>query len=373
MLGWMDDEALHRTLTTGRGTYWSRSRQEYWVKGETSGHTQRVVEVRLDCDGDTVLLTVDQTGPACHTGAHTCFDADVLLADGRAMAEAPSGAVPSAPSSCSAWPPPAWPRSPAPSRGSARSRAAGGSDASMTALDAGTRYPLASAISLVLLAAWGVLLVTRGAVRRAFACSPPWPPSVCWSRVVAALRHPARHRPRLLRRADGPRSAEHRVHRLVLDDRGLLRAGAGPGGARRTPGRAWPEMGSRYDAPGAREPTTEASTHPERDLWQALDEGRDPTDTEPVLADRRPPAAAPLHWRRRAPRRPTRGAPCPTTTATPPQPGRPSSSALAGFVVGGIGLMVGSMADVLGRRGARPGRADRPAVHVEDGLRQRRH
>ena len=69
MLGWMDDEALRRTLTTGRGTYWSRSRQEYWVKGETSGHTQRVVEVRLDCDGDTVLVKVDQTGPACHTGA----------------------------------------------------------------------------------------------------------------------------------------------------------------------------------------------------------------------------------------------------------------------------------------------------------------
>jgi phosphoribosyl-AMP cyclohydrolase len=79
MLGWMDDEALHRTLTTRRGTYWSRSRQEYWTKGETSGHTQRVVEVRLDCDGDTVLLKVDQTGPACHTGAHTCFDADLLL------------------------------------------------------------------------------------------------------------------------------------------------------------------------------------------------------------------------------------------------------------------------------------------------------
>ena len=80
MLGWMDDEALHRTLTTRRGTYWSRSRQQYWVKGETSGHVQRVVEVSLDCDGDTVLLKVDQTGPACHTGADTCFDADVLLA-----------------------------------------------------------------------------------------------------------------------------------------------------------------------------------------------------------------------------------------------------------------------------------------------------
>ena len=82
MLAWMDDEALHRTLSTGRGTYWSRSRQEYWVKGETSGHTQRVVEVRLDCDADTVLLKVDQTGPACHTGDRTCFDADLLLGDG---------------------------------------------------------------------------------------------------------------------------------------------------------------------------------------------------------------------------------------------------------------------------------------------------
>ena len=74
MLGWMDDEALHRTLTTGRATYWSRSRREYWVKGETSGHIQRVTEVRLDCDADTLLVKVDQTGPACHTGTRTCFD-----------------------------------------------------------------------------------------------------------------------------------------------------------------------------------------------------------------------------------------------------------------------------------------------------------
>ena len=81
MLGWMDDEALHRTLTTGRTTFWSRSRAEYWVKGETSGHVQRVHEVRLDCDGDTVLLRVDQTGAACHTGDRTCFDADLLLAE----------------------------------------------------------------------------------------------------------------------------------------------------------------------------------------------------------------------------------------------------------------------------------------------------
>jgi phosphoribosyl-AMP cyclohydrolase len=78
MLGWMDDEALHRTLTTGRTTFWSRSRAEYWVKGETSGHRQWVREVRLDCDGDTLLVKVDQEGPACHTGTRTCFDDDVL-------------------------------------------------------------------------------------------------------------------------------------------------------------------------------------------------------------------------------------------------------------------------------------------------------
>lgn len=79
MMGWMDEEALHRTLTTGRSTFWSRSRNEYWVKGETSGHTQTVREVRLDCDGDTLLIVVDQVGGACHTGDHTCFDADRLL------------------------------------------------------------------------------------------------------------------------------------------------------------------------------------------------------------------------------------------------------------------------------------------------------
>ena len=73
MVGWMDDEALHRTLTTGRCTYWSRSRGEYWVKGETSGHRQWVKDVRLDCDGDALLVLVDQEGPACHTGERSCF------------------------------------------------------------------------------------------------------------------------------------------------------------------------------------------------------------------------------------------------------------------------------------------------------------
>jgi phosphoribosyl-AMP cyclohydrolase len=80
MVAWMNDEALERTLATRRGTYFSRSRQQLWIKGETSGHVQHVHEVRLDCDGDTVLVTVDQVDGACHTGDHTCFDADVLLA-----------------------------------------------------------------------------------------------------------------------------------------------------------------------------------------------------------------------------------------------------------------------------------------------------
>ncbi len=81
MLAWMNDDALARTLATREATYWSRSRQELWVKGATSGHTQHVRSVALDCDGDAVLLRVDQTGGACHTGAATCFDADVLLGE----------------------------------------------------------------------------------------------------------------------------------------------------------------------------------------------------------------------------------------------------------------------------------------------------
>jgi len=79
MVAWMDLEALRRTLTSGRATYWSRSRQAYWVKGETSGHAQHVRTVRLDCDGDAVLLGVDQVGSACHTGDRTCWDSDLLL------------------------------------------------------------------------------------------------------------------------------------------------------------------------------------------------------------------------------------------------------------------------------------------------------
>lgn len=73
MLAWMNRAALEETLSTGQVCYWSRSRQQLWRKGETSGHRQRLVEARLDCDGDAILLRVEQHGPACHTGRRNCF------------------------------------------------------------------------------------------------------------------------------------------------------------------------------------------------------------------------------------------------------------------------------------------------------------
>ena len=73
MMAWMNAEAVRKTLETGRVTYWSRSRQAFWVKGETSGHVQRLVDFRVDCDRDCLLLIVDQTGPACHTNRRSCF------------------------------------------------------------------------------------------------------------------------------------------------------------------------------------------------------------------------------------------------------------------------------------------------------------
>lgn len=88
MVGWMNDEALRRTLTEGRVTYWSRSRQEFWRKGDTSGHYQYVKAVSLDCDGDALLVEVDQVGAACHTGTRTCFEAGGDL--GAAVGERPS-------------------------------------------------------------------------------------------------------------------------------------------------------------------------------------------------------------------------------------------------------------------------------------------
>lgn len=73
MMAWMNAESVQRTLETGRVTYWSRSRQSFWVKGETSGHTQELVELRVDCDRDCLLVLVRQIGPACHTGRPNCF------------------------------------------------------------------------------------------------------------------------------------------------------------------------------------------------------------------------------------------------------------------------------------------------------------
>jgi len=93
MVGWMDDEALHRTLTSGRVTFWSRSRAEYWRKGDTSGNVQYVTSVAVDCDGDALLVRVDQVGAACHTGARTCFEAGGALPAvvGHRPADAGSG------------------------------------------------------------------------------------------------------------------------------------------------------------------------------------------------------------------------------------------------------------------------------------------
>lgn len=88
MMAWMSDESLALTLSTRQATYWSRSRQELWRKGATSGHTQYVRSVELDCDGDTLLLRVDQTDGACHTGAISCFDTGgVLLAEPESKEE----------------------------------------------------------------------------------------------------------------------------------------------------------------------------------------------------------------------------------------------------------------------------------------------
>ena len=82
MLAWMNAEALTATIETGRATYWSRSRQKLWVKGETSGNTQKIVDILIDCDQDAVLLKVEQSGGACHTGRNSCFYRDVVREGG---------------------------------------------------------------------------------------------------------------------------------------------------------------------------------------------------------------------------------------------------------------------------------------------------
>ena len=84
MLAWMNDEAIRETLGTGQVTYWSRSRGKLWRKGESSGQVQRLLEIRIDCDGDALLALVEQTGVACHTGRRTCFHT-ALTADGTSI------------------------------------------------------------------------------------------------------------------------------------------------------------------------------------------------------------------------------------------------------------------------------------------------
>ncbi|MBB95807.1 MAG: phosphoribosyl-AMP cyclohydrolase [Rhodobacteraceae bacterium] len=81
MMAWMNTEAVERTLQTGRVTYWSRSRQAFWVKGESSGHVQELVDLRVDCDRDCILVLVNQTGPACHTNRRSCFYTAVRESD----------------------------------------------------------------------------------------------------------------------------------------------------------------------------------------------------------------------------------------------------------------------------------------------------
>jgi phosphoribosyl-AMP cyclohydrolase len=90
MVGWMNAEAVGRTLATGRTWFWSRSRQEYWCKGESSGHTQHVRSVSTDCDADTLLVRVEQVGAACHNGTRTCFTVDL----GAVQSSAPDGSAP---------------------------------------------------------------------------------------------------------------------------------------------------------------------------------------------------------------------------------------------------------------------------------------
>lgn len=93
MMAWMSAESVARTLDTGRVTYWSRSRQAFWVKGDTSGHVQELVDFRVDCDRDCVLVTVNQTGPACHTGRRSCFYTAVRAGDEVELMQ-PMGSTP---------------------------------------------------------------------------------------------------------------------------------------------------------------------------------------------------------------------------------------------------------------------------------------
>ena len=324
MLGWMDDEALHRTLTTGRATYWSRSRHEYWVKGETSGHVQQVREVRLDCDGDTLLLQVDQSGVACHTGDRTCFDAGLLRPSCRCLTRgAASPPLSSRGSAEAVWPPSAG--SPRLVRGRTRRARRHG----LGAVRARRRFrcrrvPLAGALALVALAAWGVLLVTRGRVRRVMAALAALASLGVLVAVVVGCRDAA-----------GPASRDE-LRAVGASSVGVgLTAGSGPPPpvaccrlAAAVAGRAGRAVVAR-DGPPLRRARRRArdrrcrprarpatSTCGRRSTRAATPR----TDPPTCLSSDRPPRMAPAD---RTTAR-TRSSACQTTTATPRQPGPPS-------------------------------------------------
>ncbi len=285
MVGWMDDEALHRTLTTGRATYWSRSRQEYWVKGETSGHRQWVREVRLDCDGDTLLVLVDQEGPACHTGARTCFEDDVLLAAtvttrapmsaGRRRLFGPVLVLGAAASGLTAFAAGrAW------AEGETRAGIAEAGTIIPGEVTGADVAPLAIPLGLVALAAWGAVLVLRRRGRRAIAVLGVLASAAAGVAVAVGL--PAipdvagehlGHLPADV--ATTPWPWLTLVAAVVSASAFAVTWWAAPD---------WPEMSAKYDAPagsavgGATTASRADGREPDsRELWKALDEGEDPT------------------------------------------------------------------------------------------------
>ncbi len=276
MVGWMDDEALHRTLTTGRTTFWSRSREEYWVKGETSGHRQWVREVRLDCDGDTLLVAVDQEGSACHTGTRTCFDGDLLKSTAPAPPMAESRGRCSGPPSSWGWRAPAsrrsvrpgpGPRRPPGRRGSGRSPRAARTSQQRRCRWRWWRWPpgvrcWCSAAAAAAWSPWSATLAAAGA-------------------AVATLRDAGRAGDVATRMLGGASdvtvdstgwpavTVAGCVLTAVAFGLGYVRGTALAGDERplRRPGR-------RADGT----PAGDAAEPSQAELWRALDEGRDPTE-----------------------------------------------------------------------------------------------
>ena len=334
MVGWMDDEALHRTLTTGRSTFWSRSRQEYWVKGETSGHKQWVKEVRLDCDGDT-LLVVDQVGAAPPhrepylfrqpgQAARRCLSPVHALAGARARdAGEDKDATPDrsyGPAVSSASPgrgSPPWraaetgpPRAATPPGSGSRPRSAARSRNRSSPPSRSSRWrPMKCCWSPV----------ESAGCSRWSACSPR---PVRWSRwSSASRRHGTTPWPRRWRRArrETPSS---RASRPGTTWQGWARCSAAAFGVAAVRSPRWPAMGSKYDArhPGR------ASTADE-DMWRALDEDatRPPRMGGPTAS--RAAAHGGTHRERPRPPHPaSRRTTAWLTTATPPQRGPASRS-----------------------------------------------